>query len=104
MPSSKRPPLTTSRVDANFAVSAGFRNPLQMTMWPRRTRHCHRRQRREGLEGNLVRRFGDGMEVIEDPLRLEAQRLGVPREFHCPRPGRGRVPSIELAFPTLRNE
>ena len=38
MPSSKRPPLMTSIVDDSFAVSAGLRNPVQTTMWPRRTR------------------------------------------------------------------
>ena len=38
MPSSNRPPLMTSIVDAIFAVRAGFRNPAQMTMWPSRTR------------------------------------------------------------------
>ena len=38
MPSSKRPPLMTSMVEAILAVRAGFRNPVQTTMWPRRTR------------------------------------------------------------------
>ena len=32
------PPEIVSSVDAIFAVSAGLRNPLQMTMWPSRTR------------------------------------------------------------------
>src|SRR5262245_9105550 len=38
MPSSNRPPLITSIVEASFAVRAGFRKPVQMTMWPIRTR------------------------------------------------------------------
>jgi hypothetical protein len=38
MPSSKRPPVMTSTVDAILAVRAGLRNPVQITMWPRRTR------------------------------------------------------------------
>src|SRR5688500_10269325 len=38
MPSVKRPPLIVSRVDAILAVSAGLRNPLQMTIWPSLTR------------------------------------------------------------------
>src|SRR6267142_5720274 len=38
MPSSNRPPLITSIVDASLAVNAGFRKPVQMTMWPMRTR------------------------------------------------------------------
>ena len=38
MPSSKRPPLMTSIVEDILAVSAGLRNPVQTTMWPRRTR------------------------------------------------------------------
>ena len=38
MASSNRPPLMTSMVDAILAVTAGFRNPAQMTMWPSRTR------------------------------------------------------------------
>ena len=38
MPSSIRPPLMTSMVLIIFAVSAGFRNAVQMTMWPIRTR------------------------------------------------------------------
>jgi hypothetical protein len=38
MPNSKRPPLMTSIVDASLAVRAGFRNPVQITMWPIRTR------------------------------------------------------------------
>jgi hypothetical protein len=28
----------TSMVEASFAVRPGFRNPVQITMWPRRTR------------------------------------------------------------------
>ena len=38
MPSSKRPPLMTSMVEDILAVSAGLRKPVQMTMWPSRTR------------------------------------------------------------------
>ena len=38
MPSSIRPPLMTSRVQIILAVRAGFRNAVQMTMCPRRTR------------------------------------------------------------------
>ena len=38
MPSSIRPPLIVSIVEIILAVSAGFRNPVQMTTWPSRTR------------------------------------------------------------------
>ncbi len=38
MPSSKRPPLATSRVAASLATRAGLRNPAQITMCPSRTR------------------------------------------------------------------
>src|SRR4029079_19824311 len=38
MPSSIRPSLIVSIVEIILAVSAGVRNDVQMTMWPRRTR------------------------------------------------------------------
>ena len=38
MPSSIRPPLIVSIVEIIFAVNAGLRNAVQMTMCPRRTR------------------------------------------------------------------
>ena len=38
MPSSIRPPLMTSSVPIILAVSAGLRNAVQITTWPRRTR------------------------------------------------------------------
>ena len=37
----------------------------------------HRGQGRERLEGDLIRRARDGVEVVEDPQGLEAERLGV---------------------------
>ena len=38
MPSSIRPPLIESIVEIILAVRAGFRNAVQITTWPRRTR------------------------------------------------------------------
>src|ERR1035437_52131 len=38
MPSSNRPPLITSIVEQSLAVRPGFRNDVQTTMWPSRTR------------------------------------------------------------------
>ena len=38
MPTCARPLLTTSSVEIILATSAGLRKPLQITMWPRRTR------------------------------------------------------------------
>src|SRR5450759_2133528 len=38
MPSSKRPPLITSIIEHSLAVRPGFRNDVQTTMWPSRTR------------------------------------------------------------------
>ena len=48
-----------------------------MTMWPSRTRcgrHGQGGQDGERLEGDLVGRLRDGVEVIEHPQRLEAER------------------------------
>ena len=47
IPSSIRPPLMTSIVEIILAVRAGFRNAVQITMWPRRTRRRDRGQGRE---------------------------------------------------------
>ena len=45
-----------------------------------------RRRDRPRLEDGVHRRLGDGVEVVEDPERLEAERLGVLRELDAPRP------------------
>ena len=40
--------------------------------------------------------------MIEDPQRLEAEGLGLPRELDRPGPGVGGLPAVVLALPALR--
>ena len=54
MPSSKRPPLMASRVPAIFAVSAGLRKPLQMTICPSRTRSVSAASARASVNDSKV--------------------------------------------------
>ena len=98
MPSSKRPPLMTSMVEDILAVRAGLRNPVHTTMWPSRTRlgrHRQGGQDGERLEGDLVGRLGHGVEVVEDPQRLEPEGLGLLRRARscAPRRRPDRQPS-----------
>ena len=65
-------------------------------------RHRQGGQDGERLEGDLVGRVRHGVEVIEDPQRFEAERLGVPGELHRAGPGVGRVPAVVFALPALR--
>ena len=66
-----------------------------------RGHHGQRGERRERLEGDLVGRLGHRVEVVEDPQRLEAERLGLRGELDGPRPGLGGVPAVVLALPAL---
>src|SRR4051794_29113664 len=61
MPRSIRPPLIESRVDIIFAVSAGLRNAVQMTMWPSRTRDvCEASAASEVNDSNVISSVGRG--------------------------------------------
>ena len=62
------------------------------------------RQRRERLERDLVGRAGDGLEVVEQPDRLEAEALGLPGDLRRPAPRLERLPAVVLADPALRND
>ena len=86
----------TSIVDDILAVTAGFRNPVHTTMCPMPHAlggHRHRGEHRERLEGDLVRRVRDGVEVVEHPERLEPERLGVPGRARSIAPRRSPAPS-----------
>ena len=50
-------------------------------------------ERRERLERDLVGRVGHGMEMVERPQGLEAERLGIHRQLDRPPPGGSPHPS-----------
>ena len=47
--------------------------------------------RRERFERDLVGRVGEGVEVVEEPDRLEAQLVGLLGDLHRPSPGSPRI-------------
>ena len=55
--------------------------------------HRQRGEHRERLEGDLVRRVRDRVEVVEHPERLEAERLGVRGSARSSAPRRPPAPS-----------
>src|SRR3954447_15978424 len=65
-------------------------------------RHSERGQRRERLEGDLVGRGGNGVEVVEDPEVFETEVVRLAGERHSPRPRLGGLPAVVLALPALR--
>ena len=52
MPSSARPPLMVSRVEIILAVRAGLRKPVQMTIWPMRTRRVSAASAESDVKGS----------------------------------------------------
>ena len=97
----------TSIVASIFATSAGLRKPAHTTMCPRRTRDVTRGeggQRGERFEGDLVGRVGERLEVVEQPDRLEAERLRLPGDLNGPLPGGRRIHAVVLAGPALGDD
>ena len=78
-----------------------------MTMWPRRTREVTPAIAASVVNDSKVissSRIRDGVEVVEDPLGLEAECLGVAGQLQRARPGGGRVPAVVLVLPALRDQ
>ena len=63
-----------------------------------------RRQADERLERDLVRRDGLGLEMVEQPDGVEAERLGLVGDRDGSRPRTGRLPAVVFADPSLRND
>ena len=93
-------------VEASLAVRAGLRTRADdhVAHPDPRGNHRQRRQDRERFEGDLVGRFGDRREGVEDPLRLEAEVFGLAGELDRPGPGRTRSPAVVFALPALGNQ
>ena len=105
MPSSNRPPLMTSIVDAHLGGERGVPEPGaddHVAEPDALGRHRQGGQDRERLERDLLGRPRHGVEVIEHPQRLEPELLGLLRQLDGARPGVGRVPAVVLALPALR--
>ena len=62
------------------------------------------RERRERLEGDLVGRSRHGVEVVEQPDRLESEPIGLLGDLGRPLPRGQRIPAVVFADPTLRND
>src|SRR5450759_1179211 len=63
--------------------------------------HRERGKSRERLKGDFVGGLGNGREMVEDPERLEPERLCVLRQLDRPRPCGGGIPAVVLALPAL---
>ena len=94
----------TSIVDDSFAVRAGLRNPVQTTMWPRRTRLVAiARAVRTENDSKVISSVGSGTvwKWSKTHSGLEPERLGLFGELDRPGPRVGRFPAVVLALPAL---
>src|SRR4029079_170895 len=62
-----------------------------------------RGQRRERLEGDLVGRPRDGVEMVIQPDRFEAEPVRLPGDLGGPTPGVERIQAVVFTDPPLRD-
>ena len=77
-------------------MSAGLRNPVHTTMWPRRTRDVAMASAASiENDSNVISSVGSGIvwKWSKTQSDLDAELLGLPGQLHGPRPGGGRIAS-----------
>ena len=94
----------TSIVDDSLAVRAGLRNPVQTTMWPRRTRSVAIASAvRTENDSKVISSVGSGTVWKWSKTQSDSKpsASACSGELDRPGPGVGGVPAVVLALPAL---